>query len=810
MKCFALLFSALVLTATTLTAQTNPPASREQFMALPMGQSHGPVYTINASIREGIPFHSEGALPLEEGGSAQVNVGGTVDHIFLLGMTDKNPPKAQNRRGPGELIRPEIPMDAWTDPHDESVRFWVGDIMGEIRLSYADGTTEVYPLHLGESIWWGRVFYDYQEPFNTDAILRNAFKAAIRLYPPWPLEDGNYVAVIKTKRVPLQSITFENNPAKKGTLAINGITVETTDTNGIGGFPFISAGPMSPNLAKFVEEKPLLPLGEDVHQSERRLQDLRLALYSSDATFKGSVAPEIPAGYSGPMVSFKGNLVAEVMANAFYNNVQDILNKIDDGGMYHTSTSNALSWGGYKGFGTFRNNFGRYFSVAYSRDMGRSLQEITMLGFTNDALRVADWALGTAHRWTTEPRLKIDGLVVPPHWSMFVDRPDGNSYENDGQGLMTMFIYKTWQRLPDRDDWLRSHWPDVQGLGDWILWQFDHPEISQATNGLLRTRSESAGGSGYSVYPDCICMYSLRALAQMADSIGETNSAGQWRDRADKMQKAITDGYIINDPEYGRVWTLEHAGWPNKSTVLGPLIFVADYEGFAPRDEKDDWRPVNEAAYRRLVVSYPPFGFYGQAMGYGQGFVTQSALLLDRMRDATTMLDWAAKEIYDPRFNQFDHYIVPEGVQITPDARYWYRIGDLGNGVQEAEIVKALRLVIGVDDTRPDRLQFYPRMPYGWNEMAVDKYPLIFEKDGNIEKAFLRYKLRRAGHGMKLEISADKNLGRIPTRLGPFEKQPETSDVKVNGKTLADALIEHSGDSWWIKFDMPVGPAASK
>jgi hypothetical protein len=488
--------------------------------------------------------------------------------------------------------------------------------------------------------------------------------------------------------------------------------------------------------------------------------------------------------------------------------VQDIRNKIDEEGMYHTSTKDALSWGGYKGIGTFRKNLGRYYDTAYSRDMGRSLQEITMLGYTNDALRCGDWALQVAHRWETDPGLEIDGSAVPPHFSMFVDRPNRGSYENDGHGLTTLFLFKLWQRLPDRDQWLRGHWTEVKGLGDWILWQFAHPEISEATNGLLHTISESSGGNGYSVYPDSICMYALRGLAVMAGSIGETNSAALWLARADKMHDAITEHYTINDPKYGRVWTLEHSGWPNKSTVLGPLIFLADYEGWAPEDEHDGWRAVNEASYQRLVDTYRPFGFYGQAMGYGQGFVTQSAMLLDRMRDATTMLGWAAREIYDPRFNQYDHFIVPEGVQISPSGKYWYRIGDLGNGVQEAEIVKALRLVIGVDDTRPERLQFYPRMPYHWNEIAVTDYPLLYENAGKMTAAHVTYKLKRAGSRMNLEIKADNELGPVPVRLGPFAKQPSASNVRVNGKIPDGATVEHSGDSWWIKFAIPVGPGA--
>jgi hypothetical protein len=440
-----------------------------------------------------------------------------------------------------------------------------------------------------------------------------------------------------------------------------------------------------------------------------------------------------------------------------------------------------------------------YYSTSWSRDMGRSLQELTILGYTNEAVRCADYCLRMATLWEKNPSLKVQGEYLPPHWGRVANRPDKSiPYENDGQGLITMFLYKLWQRLPDNQDWLRSRWPDVKATGDWILWQFDHPEISGATNGLLHTTGESAQMNGYSVFADDICVDALQALAQMADSIGDGQSAERWRDRAEKMQKAIASHYIITDEKYGRVWTLDSAGWPDRSTVLGPLIFRADYQGFAPEDDDAALRPMNEAAYQRLTDTHQPFGFYGQAMGYGQGFVAESALLLDRMHDATKMLEWTAKETYDPRLGSF---IVPEGVQIDSTGRFWFRAGDLGNGVQEAEVIKTLRLVIGVDDTRPDRLQFFPRMPYGWKKIAVEKYPVLFARAGKFETALLRYSLVRSGEEMKLEIASDKELGPVAMRLGPFEKQPGTSSIKVNGQR-PENTVEHSGDSWWVRFTL--------
>jgi hypothetical protein len=797
MRSLALLFSALFVAATAFTTNAGPSAAGEKFVALPLA---APADT-NIVDRYGVPF-VEQVLPLRDHGSAEIKLGRQADRIFLLGMTDALKPMATGSL-PAEASPRNLPLYGWADPTNSSVQFMVGDEVGKIQLNYADGTVQVFPLYLGEDVWWGQAFYDYQDPFSTDAGLRQAFAQALRLYPPVPVADGNYVAIIQPRPVPLASITVENSPVKRGTLVIAGITVELRDTNGLANATALAPGGFSPDFATFAEEKSLRSAGQDEMKARRRLENLKQALDSSEATFKGPVAIEVPPGYAGPRVSFKGDLCANILANVFYHNVMDILAKIDDQGMYHTSTKGAISWGGYRGFGTFRTNVGAYYGVSYTRDMGRSLQEITVLGYTNAAARCAAFALKMARRYATAPALKYKGVFLPPHWGDLVNHPRNPSFENDGQGLTTMFLYKLWQRLPDRDEWLRANWPDIRSLGDWILWQLAHPEISGATNGVLHTTGESANGNGYAVYPDSACMNALRALAQMADSINETNSAAQWRACADRMQVAIGKQYIIHDSRYGPVWTLNYANWSYHSSVLGPLIFLADYQGFAPADEVDDWRSVNEAAYQRLIETCRPcvpFGFYGKAMGYGQGFVTQSALLLDRMRDATTMLDWAAKEIYDPRINEFDQFVVPEGVQVSPDGRYWYRFGDLGNGVQEGEIIKTLRLVMGVDDTHPSRWQFYPRMPYDWNEIAVEKYPVLYEDLGKMETTFLRYQLERTRNGMKLNICAEKMLGPVPMRLGPFTKAPDISKILVNGHLPAGAVVEPSGDSWWVKF----------
>lgn len=789
-KCLVILIvAAVVLMTTPLRYFAAESAHSESavpgnFYALRLSRNNGGRGTGQKVLdRYGVPFVAS-TLALSSNGPAQVDVGGRLKRIFLLGMTDSSKGRA------------------WSHPLDYPTRFFVGDVAGKIRLDYADGSIQVFPLVVGEAIWWGKEFYQYPGPFTSDARFRKALAEALRLYPPAPVADGNYVAVIAPKPVPVRSISVEAFALQRGTPVIAGVTVEAAASNGIAGAIALPGSALSPEFEAFADRKALLPAGAD-QKSLARLDQLRQMLYTSNENFKGHVEAETPAGYSGPEVSFKGNIYAEILANAFCYNVQDLTAKVTEEGKYHTSTKGSLSWGSYKGFGTFRTNVGTYYNMSWCRDMGRSLQELTELGYTNEAARCADYCFEVARIWETNSRLKIAGTIIPRHWCRVINTPEKyDCFENDGHGLVSIFLYKLWQRLPNRDAWLRARWPDVKAAGDWILWQFEHPEISGATNGVLHTMSECAVMDGYSVYADAVCRDALQALAQMADSIGETNSAVQWRERADKMRLAIGNQYIINDPRYGRVWTLDYAGWPQQSTVLGPLIFLADRQGFAPEDDDPRWRPINEAAYQRLIDTHQPLGFYGQAMGYGQGFITQSALLLDRMKDATTLLNWTAKEIYDPKFRS---YITPEGCEIDPSGRYWYRMGDLGNGVQEAETVKALRLIIGVDDTQPGRVRFYPRMPYGWNKITVDKYPVLFENAGKTETTFLHYELKRTGKGMKLKISADMALGPVAMRLGPFEKPPVASNIRVNGHIPTGAVIERSGDSWWVKFTAIIG-----
>ena len=777
--CFAATNSTAAKSTAALTSQP------DKLFTLPI--PGGPNATQKLIYRYGVPFLATSSS------ATRIMVGAPVKKLFLLGLT--------------ETMRPS----AWWNPLDMSRRFFIGDNLGAIRLTYADGSTQNFPLILGESVWFGLPFYQTREPFPADAHLRSAFAQATHLYPAAPVEDGNYVAVINPRPTPLASIEIVPSTTKKGSVSIAGITAETAQDQAVPGLRYTPFDAFDPKFADFMKQRPLRLEGTGEATSKTRLNDLSAALYTSVDLVKQPVALKpAPAGYTGPRVTFKGNNDATILQNAFYANVQDMLDKVDASGFYHTSTKGALAgsgapWSAGGEFGTWRNGVGVYYDASWSRDLGRTMQELADLGFLDPATRGLDLALRDARIYQENPSLTYKGHPLPPHWSRVINRPDpGTPFENDGHGLISLALYKLWQRLPDRDAWLRAHWTDVKAAGDWIPWQFDHPEISGAKDGVLYTTGESAAGKGYSVYPDYICMTSLEALARMADSIGQTHSAALWRDRAAKMRAGMLSHYLVNDARYGSVWTLDYAGWPNRSTVLGPIILQADYTTYQPHADGPQWETANQAAYQRLVDTYKPLGFYGWAMGYGQGFVTQSALLLDRMNEVTTMFDWTAKEIYDPRRGSAA-FIVPEGAQLDPTGRFIFPTGDQGNGVQEAEIVKTFRILLGVDDLDPQHLRITPRMPYGWTEVAVDKYPALYSHDGKVETALLNYRLVRFSGQMSFNISANKPVGPVSIRLGPFKNSPASTSVLINGKHPDGASVSHSGDSYWVSCTTTLG-----
>ena len=129
-------------------------------------------------------------------------------------------------------------------------------------------------------------------------------------------------------------------------------------------------------------------------------------------------------------------------------------------------------------------------------------------------------------------------------------------------------------------------------------------------------------------------------------------------------------------------------------------------------------------------------------------------------------------------------YIVPEGVIMNAMHSKWSRNNDLGNGVQQAEIVKCARLLLGIDDMDKKKpLRLIPRLPKNWQGMHAKDFP-VFTKNG---REFVSMEYKRCDCPQDGAITALDKCGGYclktegacwdTARLGPFD----TGDIAVYG-----------------------------
>lgn len=741
----------------------------------------------------GVPFLRGEESPLAEDRAFSLPVGTTAACVLLAGMTPPSP--GQGAAG----------------------RCALGQRLGDLLLRYADGTEDAYPLLVGEGLWWGKEFALYPEPFASFTGAAEALRQALRLYPPAPNLEGAYLACIQTR--PGQTLaSLAYRPVQGPLPIITGVTLMEPGPVSAPGQWAEGTEPV-PELERFLAERSLRRAGEGEAAAQQAIAGVRALMYVSAADLPDLPVPDLPLGYAGPRVQFFGDRYARFFSSVFAHNALDMAAKVGADGVFHTSSSDA-PWYGYCGIGgTFvlpatvnparqgqrpwhapgvcgRDDAGNYYDEAWTRDLGRTLMELLSLGHLDQARACADWCLEQARVWETEPRLAVQGRQLPRHICRILQLPTpelGDGFlENDGHGMVALFLYNLWRRLPDRDAWLRARWEDVRALGDWIPWQFRHPEISRADE-LLWSDSEAANycvTAGKSFYCDMACIEALLALAVMADSLGEGESAGLWRQTAARMLEACDRVYGQTLPDGSRRWGDEHLAWQRHSQLSALLL--NDRFGLFPENGYPRWAGMNEEEFAGYGL-----GQLGGALGYDASFLTQAALLLDRLEDAGELMRRNALYIYSPVYKP---YIIPEACT-SVGGGYFTRAGDLGNAVQQAEMMKCLRLIVGMDDSQPGVLGLIPRLPQGWTGYDVRELPAWV--DGKRQALSLRYTLEEGC--ARLRLRSDAPLPELCLRVGPFPLGAALA-ATLDGAAVP-LRTEVAGDGQWARLSCPGGAA---
>jgi hypothetical protein len=764
------------------------------FVSLDLGINEGEKKDLEF---EGVPFTicTKNKRSLHMSYLKPVRVGAEIEGFCCLGMT------TQAESGECGWIGEKY--NAWQR------KLFIGDMLGRIDILYVGNVMDAIPLIFGVNVWNYDLFFNrkeyegevypirtpYREPFDSDINAAKLLKEALKLYECDGDKYTKFIFTFRTRKRAVESITLKISPGRLVGVGISAITT-FSDPNIL-----LDEKWNSTDICYYVKKKYFSSMDR-----------LARRLYQFCDDIPEFFQQDIPDGYSGPVISFKGTREAELLANVYYHNIYDMANsKVEKDGTLHTSSRNAPCYGFYSGIGTYRDKGQyNYYKEIWSRDIGRLLCELAEHGESVKCKSAAEVLL----KYLYDPGI----IYKKPNWKRIVNASElgvwPESYgsitfsqfargkENDGHASVLIMLYRLYRHgIVDRC-WVKENFTALMDAAEWYCWQMDNPEESGFED-VLCSESEASYGDygGYDLYSNTYAYHALVAVSRLAEAVGEEKSCKRWDKYASRLHSGIKKLFYGCNERHGTVLCEpESDNWPLDLKRLAGLLLFPELFSYEPSDSDPEmlkiWRNTYEA---QKEMYFSPMA--GGSMGYGQGFLTQIAMLLDEVEDYSACLDWVARFSY---YHTGYKYIVPEGVTYHPSGRFWYRHTDLGNAVQQAEIMKCIRLVLGLDDLDPEQgLKLVPRMPDRWQSLEADGYKVAAYVDCNLSMLPVHFYYKRMENGYKLGFECSVPVKMAYIRVGPFAY--DMTNVRVEGVDTGIQIQKLAGRCYVsIKLDREI------
>lgn len=757
---------------------------------------------------------------LKSAGGMHFNLGGTsVKKLHFLGMIHKV----------------DISNGSWyAKKNDHGYSHFIGDKAGEIVITYQNDKKVSLPLIFGFNLWYGRawdmLWFHYPKG-STELVDRENFDNDLFSGDPEPREiikntlyltDGTrqigsrssntrFIFSLDVGDMAVKSVEIKGVDDMYGDPLITGITIETGAPSAV-----LSALPELGQAAPITKPVSVQYILDGRYKPA--IEKLKRAIYSFKDELPKITDPEVPDGYFGPRYDFRGTQEAIYAATYLFRNGPECGAKIADDGTTCSSTlarsrtlRYTLGTGIWIGIKPLFENIQNWFEIyrtrspgelpgagnAWSRGIGELMREAMAVGYEKFINSYSDWLDRTL---LTE--------VSPPHWIRIAGKGmDSGAYttrkvgdvtetgnrENDGHGICMMGRYMAyhWQGHPAL--WNENHWEATKAAVNWIQWQLDTDTIFPGKRiDMLYTESESGSYEFYSSYN---CLHGIKLSIKMARELGKTAEVEKWTKLYNRLQKGILDNAVMQS-EFGPIWYTNSHHWMDEAHKLAHIQLATDGITYTPLQDyatadamEKKYLEIDRNTYRYLLKdkNYNCLRMYG----YGQGMMTQSALLMDEMNDAENFINMMVNHCYLPKM---ERWAAPEGIMLHKSGDYWMPVcGYLGQDSHLADSQKALRLMLGIDDNDPHNLRLVPRYPSSWNKLEVSDVPVL---TGD-KRQKLKYSYIRDEKGQTFDYGFDNPVERMSVRLGPLLGGKKVRRVTVNGKKTAFENLA-SGDSHWV------------
>ena len=708
--------------------------------------------------------------------------------------------------------------------------FFLGDTAGTLSISYRSGATDVIPLVFGYTAWWHESFQTNFAPFRSDAEARMQLTEVLCVVnglDGYNRNPEDYYLKIGLRDEAVSYIELEDNPERIGYYQVNGLSFggirELEDREHLedldrGTFLIKKGLPVSKSRTDSVRELVIYSADPYPEQRRRVIESLRHTFYTTledinDSTISETPQEVRPEDFPGPKVTFTGSTIATLLTRIYYENSMQILGRIDADGMVHESEKSADN---YQGFGGWNPDLGAFYDWAFTRN--RSLTVLGHCGFKEKV----NASIGFFDKWMmyfpeSYPEVQLGGKPVPGHatvvpniphlyfdflqnvgWKTKYKTNDFGNPENDGHGFLMITRYRAWAKQGRTSEWIDERWEAINEAAEYIPWCLDNPELSFSAHGLLHNETEG-GMMGQSMFCDYLCYLGLQGYAEMAEASGRPNKAENWRDQADRLNRAMEAYYPAEIEPWGDVWDpKKNAIFSYVNSTLAPACIGMDYYGYDVMNLlSKEWAERTRRTYQMQLTRNRPDFAAPAGIGYGQCYITQTGLLLDQMNDADKMVEWMARLCFTPRLKH--PYRVPEASVISEDGSTWRRWGDLGNLYQMVDVVHTIHLMIGIDDIDPAQLTLMPRITKDIHEMDITDWPVRIQSQDNsvLAELSMQMKVDPDGGEINCQLSSSHPIDHARIRLGPFPAGSASLKVLQNEKEVPFTRI-NSGDSGWV------------
>jgi hypothetical protein len=745
----------------------------------------------------------------------------------------------------------DIANGSWySENGDHGYSHFVGDRAGDILINWSDGETSILPLIFGYNVWFSRpwdMLWHYSEYVpgvggeNFDDVLftgmeddsREIIRDSLRLTDGMRVMGSNssnarYIFAITLGGRKVKSLRIQGNPEMHGFPVVSAVTLKIAEESKL---------PYLPLIKSHEPEMPSVRLDSIDEHLDRQIPALQRLLYTFTDDLPDLAGPEIPDGYFGPSYNFSGTREAVYAATYLYYNGPECAAYIADSGTGCSSSTSKWAIPHYTlGIGIWLERkpweklpphlqqisrkhkltaiyegLSDWFKLyqhtrtgqlpgldnAWTRGAGELLREAMAFGYGKFVDNYTDW-LDAA----------LFSEARPPHWNRIAGDPtraaksvevgdtlEYGNRENDGHGICMWGRYMVWHwqgRLPE---WNMRRWEATKASVNWISWQLDNDTLYPGVRkDVLYTQSECAKNS-YDIYSSYNCLHGIKLCIGMAEQLGEHEEAQLWNALFHRLRNGILEHLVDSSPQ-GDIWHTEpDCDWADHAHKLVHLLLATEGDTYTPLQDY----VLDEVERRFLQIDINSYRFlmigknydYLRMYGYGQGFMTQAALLLDQMEDAEKFLQPLVSYCYLPRMGR---WASPEGMVVHRSGKFSVPVkAYMGQDSHVADSTKAVRLMLGVDDNNPEHLRLIPRFPHSWTQMSISDFPVL---TGNYRQN-MQYEYERADDKHTFIYGFEHLVEHLSIRLGPLPKQIVVLGATYNQMEHPFELLE-SGDCTWV------------